>query len=376
VHTYCHSRSDGRLVVAILGSLLTFVAGGGCDGTPAGGTSHSGPRHVVVETVVLEPSSVPHLLPALGTLESPQMTALASEVSGVVTFLDIPEGTEVEKGRVLARVDSRQAQAQLSVAQSRYKNARETFERVEALQADGLISRQELDDAAAKLDQEAGALEESRTSLTQTEIRAPFTGQLGLRQVSLGAFVTAGQALVRLTQTDPLRLVFSVPERDAGSVRRGQKIRGIAGDCTQLFETEVGVIDPSIDAATRTVRVQATVGNPQRRLRAGMSARLALEIGRSEDALAVPQEAVIRRGTRKLLFILKPDGEFEERKIVLGQHFPDRIEVLSGVTAGETVVVAGQQRLAPGVVADPRPYEPIHNPKLALGFPHLPACAL
>jgi len=364
------------MVATLMGFLLACLAGGGCDGTPAGGAARSGPRHVVVETVVLAPSPVPHLLPAVGTLESPQMTALASEVSGVVTFLDIPEGAEVEKGRVLARVDSRQAQAQLSVAQSRYKNALDTFERVQALQRDGLISRQELDDAAAKLDQEAGALEESRTSLTQTEIRAPFSGQLGLRLVSLGAFVTAGQAIVRLTQTDPLRLVFTVPERAAGRVQRGQKIRGIAGDCTQLFETEVGVIDPSIDTATRTVRVQATVGNPERQLRAGMSARLTLEVGRSENALSAPQEAVIRRGTRKLLYILEPDGGFEERAVVLGQHFPDRIEILSGVTAGETVIVAGQQRLSPGVVADPRPYEPIHNPKLALGFPHLPACAL
>ncbi len=365
-----------RRLAALIGLAVAAAVCASCDGSPAGGAPHSSSSPVVVETIALEPSELPRLLTAVGTLESPYSTMIAAEASGVVTFLDLPEGAEVEVGRVLARIDSRQEKAQLVVARSRVANAKATYERIRSLHQKNLVSHQELDDAAAALDQARGELEESKTSLNQTEVRAPFTGQLGLRDISVGAYVDQGDPLVRLTQVDPLRLVFTVPERDAGRVRVGQKIRGVAGDCTLEFESEIAVIDPSIDPSTRTVRVQARVRNPERLLRAGMSARLALEIGRSQRALSVPQEAVVRRGTRQLLFVLAADGKAEEREVVLGQHFPDRIEVVSGVQAGERVIVTGHQRLRPGSVTDPRPYEPVENPKLSLGFPHLPACTL
>jgi membrane fusion protein (multidrug efflux system) len=194
--------------------------------------------------------------------------------------------------------------------------------------------------------------------------------------VSLGAFVTAGVPLVRLTQTDPLRLTFTLPERDASKLVPGQKIVGIAGDCTARFETTVGIIDPSVEPTTRAIRAQATVPNPDRRLRAGMSARLSVEVGRREAALTVPHEAVVRRGTQEILYVVADDGAIEERKVDLGQHFPKSVEVRSGISAGESIVVAGQQKIRPGSVADPKPYEPVENPKLALGLPTLSACDL
>ncbi len=357
--------------------MAAALCGGlGCDGSPADGSPHRGPSRVVVETITVDPANVPFLLTAVGTFESPQTTMIASEVSGLVTFLDIPEGREVEEGTVLARVDSRQAEAHLTVAAARYRNAKDTYTRLKSLQRDGLISRQELDDASSKLEQAAGELEESRTGVNLTEIDAPFTGQLGLRQVSLGAFVDAGEAIVRLTQTNPLRLTFTVPERDASRLAPGQKILGIAGDCTARFETEVSIIDPTVEASTRAIRAQATVVSSDRTLRPGMSARLSVEIGRRVAALTVPHQAVVRRGTRELIYVVSPDGEIEERSVDLGQHFSETVEVLSGINAGESIVVAGQQKIRPGAVADPRPYAPVKNPKLALGLPTTAGCDL
>lgn len=331
---------------------------------------------MVVETLTVEPTSIPLLLATVGSFESPQSTMVSSEVSGIVTFLDIPEGGEVPVGRILARVDSRQADAQLTGAVARYRNAKDTLERLQSLHNDGMVSRQELDDASSAYQQAAAELEESRTSVKQTVIRAPFSGQLGLREVSLGAFVAAGQPLVRLTQTDPLRLIFTLPERDAGRVVTGQKVHGVAGDCTARFETEVQIIDPTIDPSTRSIRAQATVDNGDRQLRAGMSARLTLEVGRRDGALTVPHEAVVRRGTAKLVYVVSPQGEIDEREVVLGQNLIDRVEVRSGVRAGEVIVVAGQQKIRPDSVADPRPYQPVENPKLVLGSPASLQCEL
>ena len=363
-------RPQSLIVGGVIASTCLWTVG--CQGTPAGGAPTSrAKKPVLVQTVSLKAGRMPRLLPAVGTLESPQTTAIASEVSGVVTFLDIPEGSEIEAGRVLARVDDRQAQAQLAVATARYKNASDTYDRLLALHASGLISRQELDDAASSRDQAAGELKESQTTLNQREVRAPFSGQLGLREISLGAFVDAGDSFVTLTQTDPLRLVFTLPERDATQVRPGQSIRGVAGDCTQRFETSVKIIDPSIDPRTRAIRAQASVDNPKRNLRAGMSARIVVQVGEEDAALTVPQEAVVRRGTRKMLFVVANGNEVEEREIEIGQHFAERVEVLSGVKAGETVVVAGHQRIRSGSTVEQQPYKAIKNPKLALGQPAL-----
>lgn len=348
----------------------------GCEGSTADGAPHAARSRVVVETVTVEAEAIPLLVIAVGTFESPQSTMVSSEVSGIVTLLDVPEGSEVESGRVLARVDSRQADAQLTVAEARYRYTRDTLERLRSLHRDGLVSRQELDDAASAYEQAAGVLEESRTSVKQTEVRAPFPGQLGLREVSLGAFVSAGQALVRLTQTDPLRLVFTLPERDAGRIAIGQKIYGIAGDCTARFDAEVQIIDATIDPASRTIRAQATVANPDRSLRAGMSARLSLQVGRRDGALTVPHEAVVRRGTVQLVYVVTQGDAIEEREVVLGQSLLDRVEVRQGISAGDVVVVAGQQRIRPDSVAEVRPHRPVVNPKLALGAPAPEQCEL
>lgn len=364
-----------RTLACLLSGVVGFVSAG-CEGTPADGAPHAERSRVAVETVVVEASAIPVLLSAVGAFESPQSTMVSSEVSGIVTFLDVPEGAEVERGRVLARVDSRQADAQLTVALARYNSAKDTLERVRVLFRDGLVSRQELDDASYAYDQAAGVLEESRTSVNQTEIAAPFSGQLGLREVSLGAFVNAGEPIVRLTQTDPLRLIFSLPERDAGRVTIGQKVHGIAGDCTARFETEVQIVDPTVDPKSRSIRAQATVNNPDRLLRAGMSARLTLEVGRLDAALTVPYEAVVRRGTVQFVYVVLPDERIEEREVTLGQNLLDRVEVRSGLAAGETVVAGGQQRIRADSLADARPYRPVANPKLALGAPVAEQCEL
>jgi membrane fusion protein (multidrug efflux system) len=256
----------------------------------------------------------------------------------------------------------------LAVAEARHGNAKEKYDRVAKLQEDGLISRQELDDASAELKEAVGELNDAQTALRQTEVRAPFAGEVGLREISLGAYVSSGERIVQLTQTDPLRLVVGLPQRSVASLRVGQQVRGVAGDCTERFRGQLSVIDPTLDVATRSVRFQARIPNPEGQLRPGMSARVAVEIDQIENAITVPQEAVIRRGTKTLVYTVEDDGSVGTREIVLGQYFVDRVEVASGLRINEKVIVAGHQKLRPDSRIDPQPFERVSNANLQLGF--------
>lgn len=316
---------------------------------------------------MVQPTGIARTVRGVGTLESPQSTQISAEVGGKVTFLDVPEGARVEAGRVLARLDEQQARAEVSVARARYQNARKTIERLQKLRSERVISEQELDDATAELDSAEGQLEEALTRLDKMTIRAPFTGVLGLRQVSLGAFLEPGDPIARLTQVSPLHLVFSVPQHALDRIHLGQHIRGVVGSCGERFAGEVSVIEPFLDPQTRMFRIQAIVANEEGRLRPGMAVTLKVEVETVNDALMIPQESVIRRGPSRLVFTVAENRTAAPRKIVLGEYTTDQVEVVSGLRAGDQVVALGHQKLQPGAKVEPHPYSPIENPNLELG---------
>lgn len=355
-----------RLLVSII-TICLVSAVSGCQGGPAGGVPNREGPPVVVQAVTLEPSEIARTLSAVGSLESPATTQISAEFAGTVVFLDIPEGQAVPEGHVLARLDNRRAGAAVTIAGARHANARERLARLRRLHAKNVISQQELDDAVAELDAAEGALADAETALGKTAVRAPFAGILSLRQVSLGAYVEAGAPLVRLTQIEPLKLIVSVPERHLAQLHAGQTVRGVAGTCENRFEGSIDVIDPYVDPATRSVRVQAIVSNRDGALRPGMAAAVKLEVGRVPDALLVPQEAIVRQGTRTIVYAIDGEGSALPQEVELGEFFADRVEVVRGLEAGQTIVAVGHQKLRPGVKLAAEAYRPVENPNLALG---------
>lgn len=351
--------------LALLAAAWLLAAG--CEKRPAGGVQTSGTPPVLVQTITLRAEPIPRLLSAVGTLESPRDTVLATEVAGTIVHLDIPEGRQVEAGHLLARLDDRQARANVAIAEARYQNARETHSRLQALHKKGIVSRQEIDDATAELEAAEGQRDDARTALRKTEVRAPFAGLVGLRRVNLGAYVAAGSPIVRLTQTRPLDLRFSVPEVDAPKLAVGQRVYGMAGNCSQRFTGGLTAVDPFLDPSTRSVRAQARVANEDGALRPGMSAALRVEIGVTPEAIAVPQEAVVRQGTRRIVYTVDRDGHAAANDVVLGELFADRVQVTSGLRPGDIVVAVGHQKLRPGAPVETEPYRPIENPNLDLG---------
>lgn len=352
-----------RCVATAVAAASLLLPGCGGDSRREGG-----PPPVAVQVVTARASELPRTLPAIGSLQSPESTIVASEVAGTTIAIDIPEGRYVTAGHLLARVDDAEARAAVSVARARLTNARARLTRIRSLHGSGVSSQQALDDAVAEFDAAQGEIDEAETRLRKTDIRAPFAGMLGLRQVNQGQYLSPGDPVVGITQVDPLELEFSLPQQHAGELALGQLVLGTVGPCGQRFEARVDAIDPSVDPATRAVRLQAAVPNPDGKLLPGMAARVRLVVGAIADGVVIPQEAIIRQGTKHLVYVVDGEGRARQREVTLGTFFVDGVHVLTGVDPGDTVVAAGHQKLQPGAPASAQPYRPVENPNLELGW--------
>lgn len=326
------------------------------------------PPPVAVQVYEVRPERLVRTVDAVGTLRSPQSTQITAEVGGKVVYLDIPEGKRVDRGHVLAKLDTSQAAADLAVARARLQGAETTLGRKQKLIEADLVSAQALDEATAEAEAARGEMAKRRATLDKMVIRAPFEGVLGLRDVSLGAYVSPGTPVTRITGVDQLELVFSVPERQVPRIRVGQKVRGVVGGCTSRFSGEVAVLEPAVDPTTRALRVMARVDRSDA-LRPGMSARVLVEVGAVDGALRVPQEALIRQGTRQYVYVVTKDGRADTRNVRVGQLDPEEAEITKGLEPGDRVVVAGHQKVRPGRQVEIEPFEPVDNPNLKLGLP-------
>ncbi|MGI9592603.1 MAG: efflux RND transporter periplasmic adaptor subunit [Myxococcota bacterium] len=351
------------LIVCLLPLLPLLPACDGSDGAAPG--SEQPPVPVLIAKA--EPRTIPRTIPTVGAFDSPEMTTVASEIEGRVVALDVPEGRRVEQGHVLARLDDAEAKAALRVTRARLDNARDRLKRLERMREQSVSSEQAHDDARAEFDAATGARDEAQTRLEKTTIRAPFTGVLGLEQVNVGQYVDGGTPIVELTQVDPLEFVFAVPQRYAGDLALGQTVRGRIGRCGPRFEGTVDAIDPRVDETTRSVRLQASVPNSDGSLYPGMAASLELLVGEIADAIVVPQEAIVRQGTRHIVYSIADDDTAQQSTVELGQFFPAGVHVRSGIAPGARVVAAGQQKLRPGTPTEPSPFEQTRNPNLSLG---------
>jgi membrane fusion protein (multidrug efflux system) len=320
-----------------------------------------------VQVLRAEARTLPRTVTAVGSLESPQMTTVASEIAGTVEALTVPEGRHVEAGTVLARLDARTGAATLAVAEARLRNAQDRLARIEPLHAQGIASQQAYDDARAEFDAATGARTEAASRLEKHTIRAPFAGTVGLRQVNVGQYVDAGAPIVEVTPAVALELRFAVPQQHVAELHVGQRVEGVVGRCELRFEGAVTAVDPRVDPHTRMVGLRAGITKASGELVPGMAVRVRLVLADIPNAILLPQEAIVRQGTKHVVYTLNAKNEAEQHDVTLGEFFVDGVQAASGVAAGDTVVVAGQQKLRPGAPTAPIPWRPIANPNLDIG---------
>ncbi len=310
-----------------------------------------------VTTIVAKREKWPATLSAIGTVAAVQGVTVSADLPGIVDRIGFDSGRTVQAGDILVQLDTRQEQAQLAAAEAQLELARLNFERMQGLVEQDAVSRAEFDNASAAHKQAQAGLREIRATIERKTIRAPFTGVLGIRQVNLGQYLTAGAPVVPLQSLNPIYVNFSVPQQDGTAMRRGRSVRITVGELADVeFTGRVTAIDSVVDPATRNVQVQATLANPKGTLRPGMFVQTHVMLGADNSVVALPTSAINYAPYGDSVFIVSDlkgeNGEayrgVRQQVVKLGAARGDQVAVLSGVNAGEEVVTSGVFKLRNG----------------------------
>lgn len=331
------------LAAALLGACKKAQSNG------APGGAAGGPPGLPVEVAVARTDTVREEVPATGDIEAVQAIDLRPEVEGRVVGILVAEGTEVAKGAPVLQVDDQELRAQVARAEADADLARQALDRTRQLMQQNASSTSDLEKAEAQARSTQAQLDLLKLRLDRTTVTAPFAGVVGQRYVSLGDYVNTTTKLVSLQTVNPQRAVVQVPERFAEDVHRGQTVKfTVAALPGRAFAGVVDFVDPVVQLPGRTVLVKAQVPNDSRVLRSGMFIEAQLVTAVRPNAVVVPEEAVVPEQGATFIYAVV-DGKAKRRQIELGVRTPGFVEVTSGVSAGDQVVVGGLAMLADGM---------------------------
>jgi membrane fusion protein (multidrug efflux system) len=315
------------------------------------------PPPEAVTTIVAKQETWPETISAIGTAVAVQGVTVSADLPGIVDRIAFDSGRSVRQGEVLVYLETRLERAQLAAVEAERELAGLTFDRMQGLLNEQVISRAEYDRATADQKQTAARVGEIRAAIERKTIRAPFSGVLGLRQVNLGQYLSAGDPVVTLQSLHPIHVNFGVPQQAVPQMRIGRQIRITTGDVSgAVFTGQVTALESTVDEGTRNVQVQATLANPDGRLRPGMFVEAEVAVGTSPSLVALPASAISYAPFGDSVFIVSdlqsPDGRtyrgVRQQFVTLGGARGDQVAVLSGVTPGDEVATSGVFKLRTG----------------------------
>lgn len=309
-------------------------AGGG--GGPKGGK----PQSLMVDGIIVKPASFANNLEVTGTIEANESVTLQSEVSGLVTGIFFKEGSNVTKGTVLVKINDRDIQAQLQEALTKQNLSAANENRAKQLLQKGAISQEEYDTALADLKSLKAQGQLIRAQLAKTSIIAPFSGKIGLRSISVGVYITPATLIANLLSTDPVKVNFSVPEKYMSQIKLNSTITFKTDGSNQIYTGKVFAIEPGINAQTRTLQIKALAVNHNNELLPGSFAKISLALNTVNDAILVPNEAIIPVLKGKTVFISK-NGKAKQVDVQSGTRTDANIVITSGLKVGDTVLTTG-----------------------------------
>jgi len=338
-------RRSFALVILTLATLALIA---GCKPGGAGGPPGGEMPPTQVETIRAAPSSLTNQFETVGSLRAQESAVIRPEIDGKITAINFTEGQHVAAGSLLFALDAALAEADLNEARANLDNSRLASARASELSSKQLIARADFDKAKADLGVNQARAASARTRLDKTQIRAPFDGVTGLREVSVGDYVKAGDSLVDLVRMDPIEVDLRAPEVVMSTLAVGQKINlGVDSFPSETFSGTIIAIAPTVELGGRSVLVRARLANADGKLRPGMSARVQIVLGTNPNALMIPEQAIWPNGDEKMVYIVK-DGVAKLVPVTLGARQPGMVEVLTGLKAGDEVVTAGQLKLHDG----------------------------
>lgn len=308
-------------------------------------------KTLAVRAVVIKPHALSDELAMSGSLIPDEEVSLAFETSGKITDIFFKEGSMVEKGQLLAKINDAPLQADLRRKEAQLRLMQDRVYRAKALLEKEAVSKEAFQEAEANLSALRAEIDGVKAEIAQTELRAPFSGIIGLRQVSVGAFATTQTAVATLTKRSPLKVEFSVPERYAGTLPDGAPLEfTVEGDLTPR-QAKVYASDSRVDANTRTFTVRALYDNRDGKLVPGRYVNVRLTTREFDNALAVPSEAIVSEMGLDKVYLYR-NGKAEPAEISKGLRTDALVQVVCGLNEGDTVITSGTMQLRAGQPVD------------------------
>jgi membrane fusion protein (multidrug efflux system) len=331
------------------------------------------PPPSAVTTVVAQRETWPSTLGIIGTAEAIQGVTVSADLPGTVSKINFESGTAVHVGDVLVELDTREERAQLAAAESDRDLAKINYGREQQLVSQGVVPRSEFDNAEAQQKSTEAKVGAIKATIDRKTIRAPFSGILGIRQISLGQYLAAGQAIVPLQSVNPIYVNFGVPQQSAPQMRSGGTLRVTSDDLPGVeFNGHVTALDSVVNESTRNIQVQATLANPQGKLRPGMFVQVQVRLGASREIIALPASAINYAPYGDSVFVVTdlqdPKGKtykgVRQQVVKVEGSRGDQVAVISGVNPGEEVVTSGVFKLRNGAAVQVNnKIQPSNNPK-------------
>jgi len=355
-----HRTARTGFVLLLAAVFCIAAAGSGCTKKDARAKEE---KVINVKTWTTEKKPVRPYLETVGSLKANDEVTVSTEVDGILRTLKVDEGTPVARGMVLVAINDTDyrlavdtAEAGLRQAEANLANTKQEYERKSALLKEALVTRQQFDDISTRLtvagretDRAKAMLSLAREKTNKTVITSPIQGIVKLKMVTAGDFARAGTPILKIVQIDPLKLSFTVPEKDISALKVGQDVVFTADPFPgKEFSGRLTVIYPSLDERSRTLQAEATVPNASLLLKPGIFTRVKLFTGEARNTVLVPITSLLYEGTGVRVFVMEGDRA-REKQVKTGMKYGEMMEIMDGLRGGEQLIVVGQNQLAESV---------------------------
>ncbi len=343
------------IMVALVGG-LGFIKYKQVEAAIAAGANFQMPP-TAVTTVVAQKDTWPSTMGVIGTAAAIQGVTVSADLPGTIDKIHFESGQWIKEGQILVELDTRQERAQLASLEAQRDLAGINYGRAQELVKEGVIAKQEYDNAAAQQKATEAQVGDIKAAIARKTIRAPFSGVLGIRQVSLGQYLAAGQAIVSLQTLSPIYVNFGVPQQDSGKVIAGHVVRVSSSDVPGMnFTGRIIALDSVINEQTRNIQVQAVVTNKDNRLRPGMFVQVELPLGSPKQVIALPASAINYAPYGDSVYVIanmtdpkgRPYKGVRQQVVKIEGSRGDQVGVVSGLNAGDEVVSSGVFKLRNG----------------------------
>ncbi|KIQ14715.1 cation transporter [Flavobacterium sp. MEB061] len=332
------------LIIIVLGGFITYRVMSNKSKNDESKKFGDKDKPTTVTGIVVQTSTFDNNLSLSGSIEANEQVEIHSEVSGIVEGIYFTEGTYVNKGQVLFKVNDIELRAQLKQAQTKEGLAAENERRAKLLLQKEAISQEEFDVANADYASMKAQTQLIKAQIAKTSVKAPFSGKIGLRSISPGTYITPTILVAKLVNTGKLKITFSIPEKYASQVKSGSIIDFTVSGSDKIYTAKIYAIEPEIEVATRTLKIRSIADNVEGKLFPGTFADVKLPLSIIKDAIVVPSEAIVPIQDGKKVYIANM-GKAKEVMVDATTRTDASILILSGLKAGDTLITSGVMSL-------------------------------